>query len=76
MFGDTSGAEVDGLRSALEKAKILSRATVEVQITKKSFIAWAEGGFSGGRTSQVVTYRVRSIAPQVVLPSHQMVRPQ
>ena len=37
---DISGAEVDGLRSALEKA---SEPTVEVQITEcKGFIAWAE----------------------------------
>ena len=35
VLGDTSGAEVDGSRSALEKAKkMFSEPTVEVQITE------------------------------------------
>ena len=74
VLGDISGAEVDGLRSALEKAKKLSSEKMEeVQITGcKGFIARSEkrvsdldaqraqeGCWSGRRTSQV----------RVVLPS-------
>ena len=44
VLGETTGPEVDGLRSALEKAKKSSSGpTVEFQITEcKSFIARAE----------------------------------
>ena len=44
VLGDTSGPEVEGLRSALEKAKKLSsEPTAEVQITEcQNFIARAE----------------------------------
>ena len=78
VLGDISGAEVDGLRCALEKAKKLSsEPTVEVQITEcKGFIARAEkrvadldaqraqevAALEEGR-ARVATSRDRSIVP-------------
>ena len=59
VLGDTSGAEVDGLRVALEKAKKLSsEPTVEVQITEcKGFIARAEK-----RVSDLDAQRAKEVA--------------
>ena len=85
VLGDISGAEVDGLRSALEKAKKMSpEPTVEVQITEsKGFIARAEkrvadldaqrapevAALEEGRAKLLRLGSEVSCPPHVVLPS-------
>ena len=59
VLGETSGPEVDGLRSALEKArKLSSEPAVEVQITEcKGFIVRAEK-----RVAELDAQRAREVA--------------
>ena len=92
VLGETSGPEVDGLRSALAKAqKSASEPTLEVQVTEcKSFIARAEkrvAALDAQRAQEVASLeegrarliRLESVAleaPQVVKAARQRLLPR